>query len=333
MARTSALITKRTVGKAMPWKFLLRLAISAAILIVVLLGVELSEVAAALQEVRLPAYAVSLAVAICGALIISLKYYLMAESTGVHAPFHRVVAINFIARFYGLLVPSGAGQGAVRWYKMTKDRNGKAYFLAASVFERLLFLTTALAFVVVLLYSLPLPEPVIELRDRLAPVFAAVGALLLAGFAYFFVPGANRRLRAFFARLPLLKKQRILDGLERLTISQLSGGRIALLALLSVAWQVVYIGRVSLLFVAVGEPMAFLQVAWIASLVFLLQVLPVSVAGLGVREGAYVYIFSLYALPENLGFLLGMLFFTHMLVFAAIGGILNVTEDIPNTRG
>ena len=90
--------------------------------------------------------------------------------------------------------------------------------------------------------------------------------------------------------------------------------------------------RVRTIQLLLGTQMSLLQVAWVSSLVFLLQALPISIAGLGVREGAYVYILSLYGFSTDLGFALGLLFFTHMLVFAAIGGILNVTEALSQSK-
>ena len=312
---------------------MVRLAVSVAILAFFAWRIEPAEFARAFGTVNLPAYFASLFVAICGSLVISWKYFLLARGTGIETSFGRVVSINFIARFFGLLVPSGVGQGAVRWFKMTRNRGGKAYFLAASVFERLLFLTTAVLFVLVPLYTLQQPAAVAHLGARLAPVLAAAVLGLAIGFAYFFSPGLRSGLFRVAAKIPPLRRMRAGEALARLSVEELPRRRLLALAGLSVVWQVVYIGRVYALFLAVGEPMPFFQVAWISSLVFLLQVLPVSIAGLGLREGAYVYIFSLYGFQQNLGFLLGVLFFTHMLVFAAIGGILNVTEALSRSQG
>ena len=68
------------------------------------------------------------------------------------------------------------------------------------------------------------------------------------------------------------------------------------------------------------------EAAWMGSLVLLLQVLPISFAGLGVREGAYAYLFPLFGLSAEKGFLMGVLFFIHILIFAVIGAVLNLFE-------
>ena len=69
-----------------------------------------------------------------------------------------------------------------------------------------------------------------------------------------------------------------------------------------------------------------MDVTWMGSLVLLLQVLPVSFAGIGVREGAYAYLFTLFDMAPEKGILIGVLFFTQMLVFAIIGALLTLLE-------
>lgn len=319
--------------RTIPWKLLLRIAVSAAVLGYFAVRIDLTDLAEVFVGLDTGVYAVSVAVAICGSIVISLKYFLLARGTDVETPFARVVAINFVARFYGLLVPSGAGQAAVRWYKMTRGAGGKLYFAAASVLERLLFLATALLLVVAPLYLVDQSAPIRELRAAISPLLGAAGVGLALGFAYFFLPALRRAMVSVSGNVPLLRGERFQNALKRLSVDGLHRSRVVMLIGLSVLWQLIYIARVYALFAALGTQMPFLQVAWISSLVFLLQVLPISIAGLGVREGAYVYILSLYGFPANLGFALGLLFFTHMLVFAAIGGILNLTEGLTQTQG
>ena len=62
------------------------------------------------------------------------------------------------------------------------------------------------------------------------------------------------------------------------------------------------------------------------SLVLLLQTLPLSLAGIGLREGAYAYLFRLYKLPPENGVLIGVLFFSQMLKMAAGGGGFELME-------
>jgi len=96
--------------------------------------------------------------------------------------------------------------------------------------------------------------------------------------------------------------------------------------LLSCIIQILIAVRISLLCRAVGVTLPWLNLLWVSSFVFFIQVMPVSFAGVGVRETAFAYTFSLYALGREAGALVGVLFFTQMLIFAGIGGILEIVD-------
>jgi hypothetical protein len=65
---------------------------------------------------------------------------------------------------------------------------------------------------------------------------------------------------------------------------------------------------------------------WMVSLALLIQVVPVSLAGLGLREETYAYLFTLFNLPAEKGILIGLLFFSQLLLFSIFGGLLEFTE-------
>jgi hypothetical protein len=95
---------------------------------------------------------------------------------------------------------------------------------------------------------------------------------------------------------------------------------------LSLGWHLFFLVRNFLIFLALSIPLSFLDVAWMSSLVFLLQLLPVSLAGIGVREGALAFMFVQVGLPPEQGVAVGVLFFSQMLLLAVLGGLLELTE-------
>jgi hypothetical protein len=59
------------------------------------------------------------------------------------------------------------------------------------------------------------------------------------------------------------------------------------------------------------------------------MMLPISISGLGVRESAFVYFFSLVGVNNESGLLLSILFFSHSVIYGLAGGILSF---IPSSR-
>jgi hypothetical protein len=60
-----------------------------------------------------------------------------------------------------------------------------------------------------------------------------------------------------------------------------------------------------------------------ASLVLFLQSIPLSLNGIGLREGAYAYLFSLENLPVEDGVSLGILLFSQIIIISIVGWIIN----------
>ena len=86
---------------------------------------------------------------------------------------------------------------------------------------------------------------------------------------------------------------------------------------------------------ATGKSIGLGEAAWIGSLALLVQVLPLSLAGVGVREGAFAYLFGLFGLPPETGVLVGLLVFSQMLAIALVGGLLRfqAIEKAPKPAG
>ena len=101
----------------------------------------------------------------------------------------------------------------------------------------------------------------------------------------------------------------------------------ASILLLSIIWQISFICRLLILIKAASVPLGVMDITWIGSLVLLLQTIPISFAGIGLREGAYAYLFTLLGLPPEKGVLIGILFFSQMLIIASVGGVLAVMEQ------
>ncbi|MBW1849797.1 MAG: UPF0104 family protein, partial [Deltaproteobacteria bacterium] len=70
----------------------------------------------------------------------------------------------------------------------------------------------------------------------------------------------------------------------------------------------------------------FPHLAWIASSVLLLQMFPISLNGIGIRETAYAFLFRLHDLPPEKGVLIGMLLFSQVLLMSIIGGIFHLVS-------
>jgi uncharacterized membrane protein YbhN (UPF0104 family) len=79
-----------------------------------------------------------------------------------------------------------------------------------------------------------------------------------------------------------------------------------------------------LLCFALGIPVGFPQLLWIVAAVSVLQSLPISVAGLGVREGAFVYLLRQQGADPASALALSLTVFAIQVLLAAVGGAIEL---------
>ena len=114
----------------------------------------------------------------------------------------------------------------------------------------------------------------------------------------------SSRLVSLWGAISLYSKRR--DGLVFAALATLP--LVALVAL-----------RLGLLFVAVGASLPTSTLVWVGLLVFTIQTLPISVAGIGVRESAFAIAFDLYGLDIERGVLAGLLLFSQNVLLGLVG--------------
>jgi len=290
--------------------------------------VDFSMIAGAFRRINFLLYLLSTLIALISNFIIAGKYHFLIKESPIKHSLFSLIKINFITRFYALFLPSAVGREAVRWYKVTRNQDGRVLFLSSIIFERLTFLFVLILCAAVPLYFYNSKPEITVLKTRLVPlVFISFGIIFLALSFYFLAPlrllveSVARRISA-----SIVQKFDINSFLKNFSLPNIKTASCVIIFGLSLIWQLFFLSRMSTLMAAASLPLTLVDVAWMGSLVLLLQTLPISFAGIGLREGAYAYLFSLYKLPPEKGILIGVLFFSQMLIMASVGGIFEFIE-------
>lgn len=77
-----------------------------------------------------------------------------------------------------------------------------------------------------------------------------------------------------------------------------------------------------------GIQVGFGDYVWIVALVTLSQILPITIAGLGVREGLFVFLLGQYGVSASTAVALSLIIFSVTLLFGLLGGGLGLAEGV-----
>ncbi len=307
------------------FKLLLKIAGTIAFFLYLLWKVDLKAVGAAFDDVQASLYFYSLLLMFLNSLVLAQKYRVIMPPSGIRQPLWRLFRINLICRYYSTFLTAPVGQGVIRWHLMTEGREGQAKFIAVMVVERagFLFALLALAGTAILLLDSPI------LRAVHAPAVFWVWTLIapVAAFHLFFAfPRLHHDLVNGLLRLTQRSKPWLQQGIRHAVdlLSVFVGQHrvLGLGLLLSLAWQAVFLFRAHLLAESMSLPFGFFDMAWMASLVLLFQILPISFNGIGLRESAYAYLFSLQGIAPEKGVMIGLLLLSQVMILSFFGALL-----------
>lgn len=270
--------------------------------------------------------AAGFALALLERLAASLRVKLLTDRLDMRLSIWKIFEINVVSIFYSTFLPGDLAGGAVRWYRMARPSGKRAEAFAAIVFERLID-TLALVFFGILFWFWNAPPFGSRLLDG---VLLGLLALLIAGTAFALSPAASTLVRRLGSLIPWRKARDVLlEKSEKVLVSvrmfrRLSVGGMILLAALTTLRHMLSVLKLLCFALALGLALDFSAIGWIRSFVTILTMIPISFAGLGVREGSLVVLLQPYGVAGSLAVALSLFLFAAHLAFAVAGGLVEV---------
>ncbi len=300
------------------YRLALKLLISAVLLGYLLTRTDLHAIAGLLRSLHLPILFVAFLLYLFAQILSTLRWRSLLRAERINLSLWRLILLYFEGSFFSLMLPTLIGGDIVRGYQIFRFTQQHEASLASILVERLSGYTAMnLIAPVALIFAYP------HLRD---PALVWLTAASMAGLAAIIAGLLNIRLQSLlYTVLHITGLGRFHDILRRLyaAIRRYWDHRQALLIAvgLSLILQCIIIlifyliSRSLNLSVPVGYFFLFVP------LINLMAMLPVSVAGLGVREGSAVYLFAKVGMDSAAALSLSLLWFSITALSHALGGI------------
>jgi uncharacterized membrane protein YbhN (UPF0104 family) len=302
------------VNRKTAW-LVVRLGISAALIAWLLHRVDVRVVVGQIGAIGFANVLTILALQFLNTGLKSYKWQRLLAADGIHLSHATAFASYLVSTFFSLFLPTAIGGDAVRAVDVAR-RSGRGMATATSVVADRVLGFAAIGLVG--LSSLAAGSAAI-----LAPGLRWSGAVLYAGVlvasaALFTGWPLGILERLGFARLPRLDQlmrsaARSLDAYRR-------SGRLFELTALSVAAQVIVVIAVYVIgrSLAISVPLSYFFV--IVPLIGLVESVPVSIYGIGLRDVSYVYLLGLVGVPQALSLSLSVLYVFMTVIYALFGG-------------
>jgi glycosyltransferase 2 family protein len=295
------------------WRLALKGAISAALLGLLLRHRDIGALAAQMEAVGPAALLGGAVLVASGATLLAARWSVILGALGASRGLGVTVPLLLVGRFFGQVLPSNIGGDVVRIWLACKAGLTPAVSISSVMADRLIGLLTVL-----LLVTAEMPAVV-----RMSPGSAVIGGLallLIAGYGGCLVALVLDRLPARLARFRIVRGFR--QFARDLRAILLRPRPAALAILCGGLCQVCDSLAVFTLAQGLGLAVGFADCLVIVPLANLVQAVPISIGGWGVREGFFVAAFGMTGLAAPDALAVSILLGLVNLVVSLPGGVL-----------
>ncbi len=307
-----------------PWKRWLlggvKLVVTSALCWLIVSWIDWPSFLATVRSAHYGLIALVFVLSLVGVALSAWKWQILLLGHGIRFPLTSLIRWYFIAAFFNAFLPTNIGGDGYRLWKTYTNPRGRARAVGAILLERITGVLTLgfmgyVAAIVVWSRS----------GDALAGSLAMLGTVGGIGGLLALVLIWRIGLVGPLSRISLLRK--IVDTAADL-IADWRGrsGRLTAVMALSAAFHLLRIGFIWLLILAFGTAVDPAELTMALFAVEVAAMLPISLGGLGVMEGSFVYVMGGFGLDPETG-LAGMLMLRVLtLLIGLIGAALYLAD-------
>lgn len=297
-------------------KFLLvtaKILISGALLYLALRGVNIAAIQARMNQIRPLWIGTAVLVTLVQILLGAIRWRLITGQCGAPLGTVQALRFNLIGSFFNQTLPSSIGGDAVRLWLLGRTGAGWRAATYSVLVDRAIGL---IALAIIIVASLPWSWQLIGDAHGRAALLLVDFAALAAGLG--FLVFGRIRWRFLTTWLPTRDLHACAVLANRVIFDRERGPAIAVLSLsvhvltVVIAWSVVR---------SIAAPADFVQVLLLIPPVVLITMLPISIAGWGVREATMMMAFGYAGLPQADGLVVSLLYGAVSFLVGALGGL------------
>lgn len=309
-----------------------KLAITAVILFFLISRIEWQQLGDSFRNTDILLYLSGLLMVLIASLFMAVRWHVLLRVQGISQPLRKIMDLTFIGLFFNTFLLGATGGDLTKLYYLNQSvPNQKTRAIVSLLMDR------GIGLLVLIGMALPFfpfeasrlfQNPDTRLYAQILLFLFAAGIVGLILFFTFPVHRLPQSWRDYIANHPQL--QVIITLLESIRDHGRSSKLTLFAILLSLISQMFNVFSAQLLASALGLEMTFGQCMIIVAIVFTLISLPITIGGHGLRELAFIKLFSVFGIitlaagatpGKETAIAFSLLFFSYQLGCGLVGGI------------
>jgi hypothetical protein len=303
-----------------------RLFISLSVLGFVLATIGVEQIGRTLLQAALLPLLLAFLMYVAGIVVRAARWRALLVALNIHVPFGRLVYLYFVGAFFNAFLPSGFGGDVVRVLELAQDTQAAAA-VGTVVVDRM---TGLLVLFAMALAALPFGGALLPAETQLTIGGAALVGLVLGGLVL-----QGKWLRRLGRWLPGPLSLAGEGALARAYAAVTACGwrAVGQALLYSVVFNSLLVVLNYLSAYAVGMRLSLVYFFLFVPVLSLALMLPISVGGLGVREGVAVVLFTQAGVSDAIAVAASLAVFAVSRATSLFGGLLYLGQSIRGLKG
>jgi len=297
---------------------IIRFIVGFGILFILSLSFDLSDALKSILKSNFLWVSLGLIIILFLRIIVVVRWKIILQYQKLYVPFIELVKINYISSALGQVLPGGIGGDLLRGYKLNKKYKQISNTTASILLDRILGIGSML--LLSLIGSI--------LADLIGLKLSISNYLLLICTLFILVFYLTSKLRLDYFNFRFTNNERtkrLLKKISDILISVTDFKKIRNIFpsvfLISLIIQLLRCMIFYFLYRAFGYDIDFIYFLIAIPITLVLAIIPISIAGLGIREGSLIYFFTTVGVPAETSIGVGILF--HLLqILASLPGVL-----------
>lgn len=306
-----------------------RLLVSGALVYILVTRIDVAKLLASFKDMRLLPVFGAIGLIYFGNLILAYKWRVILQFFNVNTGYLRLVKLYFVGSFFRLFLPGGFGSDLVRGYRMLKSEQKRTSVVASLVIERITSFAAGLILAGAawtILFSLV--RSTVGGFELLTITLAFLATIALG---YYFRNSLVTWFLEKIVKTHRLRKsaQETID--EIFCLLKIPRKLILLLTISAVTYFLIatmyYLGGLAL-----SINVAFFYYVIFVPVITVVIKLPISLYGIGLREGMFVIFFGQVGLSPEKAVSISLLVFTVGVLSSLVGGFLYTLPESPGVK-
>lgn len=258
-------------------------------------------------------------------IIRTLRWQIVLSSLDISLSFKEGIALHWLGLFIANITPGHLGE-VIKVYFLKNKGYSAFRSLFSIVLDRIADISVLLFFGLLIF---------IFFLESIGLYILIIGIFLVAGIIFvclllnqksfihkFFSKIIQKIFSVDFNKYGRLSLNRFWQGIKKLKKEAI----VAFLSYLTISWFLYFLCRY-VIAQALGLPLTFIDIIIISTVVAIVCILPISIAGIGTREATMIYLFSFFGLNKEVAVLFALLISAINIISVSFGLIPYLKES------